>query len=73
MNAFWDKLLHFATGIAVGVGFWWGLERYTKQAARTINPIMFLVVVVAGQCGGRYWGSPADCLDYATLQPSQQP
>ena len=46
-----DKLLHFITGLAVGVGFWWWLERYAKQAARSINPLVFLIMVIWGASG----------------------
>ncbi|PSN17965.1 hypothetical protein C7271_14990 [filamentous cyanobacterium CCP5] len=51
MPAFLDKLLHFATGIAIGVGFWWCLERYAKPAARTINPLVFLIMLIWGASG----------------------
>jgi hypothetical protein len=47
MTAFLDKLLHFGTGI----GFWWLLERYTRVAARTINPLIFLIMVIWGASG----------------------
>ena len=51
MTAFLDKLLHFGTGIAVGIGFWWFLERYTREAARTINPLIFLIMLIWGASG----------------------
>jgi len=46
-----DKLLHFITGLAIGVGFWWWLERYAKQAARSINPLVFLIMLIWGASG----------------------
>ena len=46
-----DKLLHFITGLAIGVGFWWWLERYAKQAARSINPLIFLIMLIWGASG----------------------
>ncbi|MBD2231418.1 hypothetical protein H6G07_07500 [Phormidium tenue FACHB-1052] len=51
MPALLDKLLHFAVGIATGVVFWWVLERNHRNAAATINPICFLVMVVWGASG----------------------
>lgn len=51
MSPFWDKLLHFAVGLAVGTVFWWLLERYTRSAARTVNPIAFLVMLIWGASG----------------------
>lgn len=46
-----DKLMHFVTGVAVGVGFWWLLERYARLGARLINPISFLVMLIWGASG----------------------
>jgi hypothetical protein len=46
-----DKLLHFATGLAVGVGFWWLLEHHARSAARSINPIAFLIMLIWGASG----------------------
>ncbi|MEM6521901.1 MAG: hypothetical protein AAF722_21520 [Cyanobacteria bacterium P01_C01_bin.70] len=51
MSPFIDKLLHFAIGLAVGTLFWWLLERYSRAAARTINPITFLIMLVWGASG----------------------
>jgi len=51
MSSFLDKLLHFAIGLAVGLAFWWALERYTRSAARVVNPIAFLVMLVWGASG----------------------
>ncbi len=51
MSPFVDKLLHFAVGLAVGMAFWWLLERYSRSAARTINPITFLIMLVWGSSG----------------------
>jgi len=51
MSALIDKLMHFATGLAVGMVFWWLLERYSRAAARQINPIIFLVMLVWGASG----------------------
>ncbi|WP_017298099.1 hypothetical protein [Nodosilinea nodulosa] len=51
MPALWDKLLHFGVGLAVGMAFWWVLERYTRDAARTINPICFLIMLIWGASG----------------------
>ncbi|MBD2156148.1 hypothetical protein [Leptolyngbya sp. FACHB-16] len=51
MSAFLDKLLHFIVGVAVGIGFWYLLERYARPAARTINPIVFLIMLVWGASG----------------------
>lgn len=51
MSPFVDKLLHFAVGLAVGMAFWWLLERYSRSAARTINPIAFLIMLVWGASG----------------------
>ena len=51
MNALFDKLMHFATGIAVGVIFWQLLERYSRTTARYINPIIFLIMLVWGASG----------------------
>lgn len=51
MGITFDKLMHFITGIAVGVGFWWLLERYTRFGARLINPICFLSMLVWGASG----------------------
>jgi hypothetical protein len=51
MIPFVDKLLHFAVGLAVGTVFWWLLERYTRSAARIINPITFLIMVIWGASG----------------------
>jgi hypothetical protein len=51
MSPFVDKLLHFAVGLAVGMAFWWLLERYNRSAARTINPITFLIMLVWGASG----------------------
>lgn len=51
MSSFVDKLFHFAIGLAVGVAFWWLLERYTRAAARAINPIVFLLMLVWGASG----------------------
>ncbi|MDB9529798.1 hypothetical protein PN498_27675 [Oscillatoria sp. CS-180] len=51
MSSFVDKLLHFAVGLAVGIAFWWILERYLRSAARVINPILFLITLVWGASG----------------------
>ncbi|NEQ44421.1 MAG: hypothetical protein F6K00_13030 [Leptolyngbya sp. SIOISBB] len=51
MSAWFDKLLHFAIGLAVGITFWWLLERYLRNAARRINPILFLIMLVWGASG----------------------
>lgn len=51
MSALLDKLMHFATGLAVGILFWGLLERYSRSAARTINPIVFLIMLVWGASG----------------------
>lgn len=51
MSSFLDKLLHFATGIAVGVAFWWAIERYAQAAARIINPLIFLIMLIWGASG----------------------
>jgi len=51
MNALLDKLLHFATGLAVGIAFWWLLERRARSAAHVINPILFLIMLVWGASG----------------------
>jgi len=51
MTLSFDKLLHFITGLAIGVGFWWWLERYAKQAARSINPLVFLIMLIWGASG----------------------
>lgn len=51
MSSLIDKLLHFAIGLAVGVAFWWCLERYTRSAARTINPLVFLIMLIWGASG----------------------
>ncbi|NMF84369.1 hypothetical protein [Nodosilinea sp. P-1105] len=51
MTLSFDKLLHFVTGLAMGVGFWWWLERYAKQAARSINPLIFLIMLIWGASG----------------------
>jgi hypothetical protein len=46
-----DKLMHFVVGVAVGVGFWWLLERYAKVGIRRINPIWFFVFLIWGASG----------------------
>lgn len=51
MGSLLDKLFHFAIGLAVGVAFWWCLERYTRSAARVINPLIFLVMLIWGASG----------------------
>jgi hypothetical protein len=51
MSPLVDKLLHFAVGLAVGIAFWWLLERYSRSAARIINPIAFLIMLVWGASG----------------------
>lgn len=51
MTAFLDKLLHFAVGLVVGIGFWWLLERYSRSAARSVNPVVFLIMLVWGASG----------------------
>ena len=51
MSPLFDKLLHFAVGLAVGMAFWGLLERYTRSAARTLNPIAFLIMLVWGASG----------------------
>ncbi|MFQ4138218.1 hypothetical protein PGN35_018055 [Nodosilinea sp. PGN35] len=51
MPALWDKLLHFAVGMAIGMAFWWVLERNHRSAAAAINPICFLVMVIWGASG----------------------
>ncbi|MEM6435033.1 MAG: hypothetical protein AAF773_14455 [Cyanobacteria bacterium P01_D01_bin.115] len=51
MSSLLDKLLHFAIGLGVGVVFWAGLERYHRAAARVINPLVFLIMVVWGASG----------------------
>jgi hypothetical protein len=51
MAALLDKLLHFAVGLATGLGFWWVLERNHRGAAAAINPICFLAMVVWGASG----------------------
>ena len=48
MSAWVDKLLHFATGLGVGITFWWLLERHLRIAARRINPIIFLIMLMWG-------------------------
>lgn len=51
MAAMWDKLMHFAVGIATGLGFWWVLERRARVAAAAINPICFLMMLIWGASG----------------------
>ena len=51
MPALWDKLLHFGVGLAVGIAFWWVLERHARNGASTINPICFLIMLVWGASG----------------------
>ena len=51
MSAWVDKLLHFATGLGVGITFWWLLERHLRIAARRINPIIFLIMLMWGASG----------------------
>lgn len=51
MNPLFDKLLHFAVGLVIGVVFWGLLERYSRSAVRTINPIAFLSMLVWGASG----------------------
>jgi hypothetical protein len=51
MSPLLDKLIHFAVGLAVGMAFWWLLERYNRAAARTLNPITFLIMLVWGASG----------------------
>lgn len=51
MSSLLDKLLHFAIGLGVGVMFWTGLERYHRSAARVINPLVFLLMLVWGASG----------------------
>ena len=51
MSSALDKLLHFATGLATGVVFWWVLERHARSAARIINPLVFLVMLIWGASG----------------------
>lgn len=51
MPAFLDKLLHFGVGLAVGIGFWALIERYARPAARSINPIVFLIMLIWGASG----------------------
>ena len=46
-----DKWMHFAVGIVVGMSFWWGLERYGRLGARLVNPIVFLVMLIWGASG----------------------
>ena len=49
MSSLLDKLLHFAIGL--GVLFWAALERHHRSAARVINPLVFLIMVVWGASG----------------------
>ncbi len=51
MYGWFDKLMHFAVGLAVGGGFWWLLERYGRDGIRRINPILFLVFLIWGASG----------------------
>ena len=51
MSSLLDKLLHFAIGLGVGVMFWAGLEHYHRSAARVINPLVFLIMLVWGASG----------------------
>ncbi|RZM82291.1 hypothetical protein [Leptolyngbya iicbica] len=51
MSPLLDKLLHFAIGLAVGMVFWGLLERYTRSAARSFNPIAFLIMLIWGASG----------------------
>jgi hypothetical protein len=51
MPALLDKLLHFGVGLAVGIAFWWVLERYARNGASTINPICFLIMLIWGASG----------------------
>jgi len=51
MSAFLDKLLHFVVGVAVGMGFWYLLERYARPASRIINPIIFVIFLIWGASG----------------------
>jgi hypothetical protein len=51
MPALLDKLMHFAVGIAIGIGFWWVLEHRARGAAAAINPICFLVMLIWGASG----------------------
>jgi len=51
MSAFLDKLLHFAVGVSVGMGFWYLLERYARPASRVINPIVFIIFLIWGASG----------------------
>lgn len=46
-----DKLIHFGVGIVVGGGFWYAIERYCPIAARRLNPIVFLVMLIWGASG----------------------
>ena len=51
MSSLLDKLMHFAIGLAVGLVFWWILERYSRSATRIINPVIFLIMLVWGASG----------------------
>lgn len=51
MHISWDKLMHFITGMSLGIAFWWTLERYARLGSRLINPIAFLIMLIWGASG----------------------